>query len=59
MITELIKCFRKIYFAHVFREANKEADSLSKQALKKKPGIIAYYLCEEGREGPNMFLNLF
>jgi ribonuclease HI len=58
-ILEIIKHFRKISFTHVFREGNQEADSLSKQALKKDPGKIAYYLCEEGHEGPHMFLNLF
>jgi ribonuclease HI len=58
-IVDLIKLFRTISFAHVYREDNQEADSLSKQALQKHPRIIAYYLCEEGHEGPTMFLNLY
>jgi ribonuclease HI len=58
-LIELIKLFQKISFAHVYREENKEADNLSKQALLKVPGKIVYFQCEEDHEGPHMFLDLF
>jgi ribonuclease HI len=58
-ISDLIKLFGTISFAHVFREENQEAVSLSKQALQNQPGIIAYNLWEGGHEGPPLFLNLY
>jgi ribonuclease HI len=58
-IYELLKCFRTISFAHIYREENQEVDRLSKQALQKHPGSIAYNLWEGGHEGPTMFLKLF
>jgi len=58
-IVDLIKLFNNISFSHVYREDNQEVDSLSKQDLQKQPRIIAYYLCEEGHQGPTMFLNLY
>jgi ribonuclease HI len=36
-IIEIFKLFQKLTFTHVYREENKEADSLSKQALQKVP----------------------
>jgi ribonuclease HI len=59
MINELIKCFTNISFAHVYREENQEADNLSKQALTKHPGSIAYNQWEGGHEGPNLFLKMY
>jgi hypothetical protein len=51
--------FQKISFAHVYREENKVADSLSKQALLQAPGKIVYFMCEEEHEGPHQFLDLY
>jgi len=43
----------------VYREENKEADNLSKQAFLKVPEKIDYFQCEEDHEGPHMFLDIF
>ena len=58
-ITYLIKMFRDISFGHVYQEDNQEADQLSKKVLLRHLGYIAYYLCEEGHEGPTIFLSLY
>ena len=39
-IQNLKTLFRRISFAHIYREVNEEADSLSKQALAYQPGIM-------------------
>jgi hypothetical protein len=59
MIRELKKSFREISYSHIYRELNKEADSLSKKALLKIEGKIEYNLWVDGNEGPTLFLNLF
>jgi ribonuclease HI len=41
-----------------FREANKQADQLSKKALLSCRGRIAYNLWVEGHEGPSQFIYL-
>jgi hypothetical protein len=41
---DLIKKFQAISFHHIYREFNKEADQLSKQALLEYEGKITYYL---------------
>jgi hypothetical protein len=58
-IKELIKHFQEISFQHIFREYNKEADLLSKQALQEPEGRITYYKWENGTEGPKRHLILF
>jgi ribonuclease HI len=58
-IRELTTHFRSINFAHTFQEYNKEADRLSKKALKEQVGKIYYTQWEEGNEGPTLFLNIF
>jgi ribonuclease HI len=58
-IIKLKKSFREIYYTHVYRELNKEADSLSKKALTKTEGRIEYNLWVDGNEGPTLFFNLF
>jgi len=59
MIIELKKSFKEISYSHIYREHNKEADSLSKKALLKIEGKIEYNLWVNGSEGPTLFLNLF
>jgi hypothetical protein len=58
-ITVLINHFYKISFAHVYRNDNKVADSLSKKALTRDPGKLIYYQCAEEHEGPLQFLDLY
>jgi ribonuclease HI len=41
---QLQSSFIKLNFKHIYRESNKEADSLSKAALKKKVRIITFNL---------------
>jgi hypothetical protein len=41
-IRELISSFRGIYFQHIFKEANVEANNLSKQALSTSFGRLIY-----------------
>jgi ribonuclease HI len=57
-IIESLTLFRKITFAHIFREENKEADRLSKLALEKQ-GRIAFNRREDGNEGPTLYIQLF
>ena len=47
-IQNLKALFRRISFAHIYREVNEEADSLSKQALAYQPGLMEI---EETTEG--------
>jgi ribonuclease HI len=58
-IKQLQSSFIKLNFKHTYRENNKEVDSLSKAALKKKAGIITYNLWVDGHEGPTHVLKLF
>jgi ribonuclease HI len=58
-IRDLRKSFSLITFSHIYRESNKEADRLSKQALQKQEGKIAYNHWEDGNEGPTLYLSLF
>jgi ribonuclease HI len=56
---ELLKNFQEISFQHIFREFNKEADHLSKQAIHEPEGRITYFKWENGTEGPKRHLILF
>jgi ribonuclease HI len=58
-IKELIKPFQEISFEHIYREYNKEADLLSKQALWEPEGRITYYKWDNGTEGPRRHLSLY
>jgi len=51
--------FRDLSFDCIYKEDNMEADILSKNALLKMPGQIAYSHWEEGNEGPSLYLKLF
>jgi ribonuclease HI len=44
---DLVSSFRGIYFQHIFRESNEEADKLSKQALSTTKGRISTTLGTE------------
>jgi hypothetical protein len=56
---ELIKKNQTISFHHIFRDFNKEADQLSKQALHEPEGKISFYLWEPGGIGPMNYLAMF
>jgi hypothetical protein len=56
---DLINFFQEINFHHIFREFNKEADQLSKQAIYEPEGRISYFKWENGAAGPLTHLNLF
>jgi hypothetical protein len=51
--------FQEIIYKHIYREYNKEADCLSKQALLGPIGRLTYYIWENGKAGPLFHLNLF
>jgi ribonuclease HI len=55
----LTTIFQEINFHHIFREYNKEADRLSKQALLGPKGRLTYYTWENGKAGPLFHLKLF
>jgi hypothetical protein len=56
---ELLKNFKEISIYHIFREFNKEADHLSKQAIHEPEGRITYFKWENGTKGPKRHLILF
>jgi ribonuclease HI len=58
-IKELSTHFRAITFTHTYREFNKEADDLSKKALKEQIGKIYFTQWEEGYKGPTRCLKIF
>jgi ribonuclease HI len=58
-VRDLIKHFSVITFAHVYREENQEADTLSKKSLSERPGAIAYNQWNDGQEGPRIFIKMF
>jgi ribonuclease HI len=58
-IYDLIPLFRTLSFAHIFREENKVADNLSKNAIFLRQGQISYSHWEDGQEGLTYFLNLY
>jgi ribonuclease HI len=53
---DLIKKFQYISFHHLYREFNKEADKLSKEALLVPEGKITYYQWEPGGAGQTKHL---
>jgi ribonuclease HI len=58
-IKELISTFKNIHFQHIFREANGEADQLSKQALTAPKGKISYYTWDGKNAGPTFQVDVF
>ena len=47
-IQNLKAIFRRISFAHIYRELNEEAEFLSKQALSYQPGLMEIEEVAEG-----------
>jgi ribonuclease HI len=58
-IRHLQSFFNMLSFKHIYRDSNKEVDSLSKTALKMQPGTINYNIWVDGQEGPTLALKLF
>jgi ribonuclease HI len=56
---ELANKFKDISFQHIYREHNKEVDSLSKRALKELEGRLYVYHWDNGEESPHTYLNIF
>jgi ribonuclease HI len=56
---ELTPLFQGISFHHIYREFNKEADQLSKQAILEPKGRLTYFQWVRGVEGPHTHINLF
>jgi hypothetical protein len=56
---DLIPTFNGIYFHHIFREANGEADQLSKQALSATKGRITYFTWDGEIVGPTLHVDIF
>jgi len=46
-------------FQHIYKDHNKEADLLSKRALKELKGRLSVYHWEDGEEIPHTYLNIF
>jgi ribonuclease HI len=58
-IKDMIPTFKGIYFQHIFREANGEADQLSKQALTASKGRISYFTWDGKKVGPALQVDVF
>jgi ribonuclease HI len=56
---ELAITFQDISFQHIYREHNKEADILSKRALKEPEGRLSFFHWDNGTESPHTYLNIF
>jgi ribonuclease HI len=55
----LCKKFQALTFHHIFREFNKEADTLSKEALLSPAGRLTFYQWEPGGGGETKHLDIF
>jgi ribonuclease HI len=58
-IIELVQAFSRIIFSHIYRELNVEANYLSKSALSKQIGILAYQHWTDGLGSPPQCINIF
>jgi ribonuclease HI len=57
-VKDLMNYFSVITFAHVYREENQDANTLSKKALTERIGVIIYNQWMDGHEGPKIFINM-
>jgi hypothetical protein len=51
--------FQEINYHHIYRDFNKEADHISKQALLGPSGRLTFYTWGNGKAGPPVHLKLF
>jgi hypothetical protein len=56
---ELANTFQDIIFHHIYRTFNKEADILSKRALREPEGRLSFYPWSNGVDGPHTHLDIF
>jgi hypothetical protein len=56
---DLCKKFQRLSFHHIYREFNKEADKLSKEALRAPEGRITFYQWEPGGVQESKHLNIY
>jgi hypothetical protein len=56
---DLFKNFQVLSFHHIYRDFNKEADKLSKEALLAPEGKITYYQWEPGGAGQTKNLDIY
>jgi hypothetical protein len=56
---ELATTFQDIKFHHIYRDFDKEVDTLSKRALMEPEGRLSYFLWLNGTESPHSHLNIF
>jgi len=50
--------FWHLYVSHIYREDNREADALSKTALKIPPGLLYFTKWEDDNAGPTINIKL-
>jgi hypothetical protein len=56
---QLASSFQRIYYQHIYRESNEEADKLSKRALSATKGRLNYYSWDGGVESSHQFIKIF
>ena len=56
---ELSKTFADVNFHHIPRSLNREADALSKRALKEAVGRLSVFHRDRGIESPITSINVF
>jgi ribonuclease HI len=58
-IRDMIRCFDVVSFDHIFRNSNRDANLLSKQALGEPEGSIIYYPWSNGIAGHKSHISLY
>jgi hypothetical protein len=58
MTLEASRDIKSLSFSHIYREDNKDANTLSKKVLSMPLGHLRYSQWEDGNEGPPFLLNL-
>jgi len=56
---EMDTSFQDINFHHIYKVHNKEADILTKRALKEPEGRLSFFHWYNGIESPHTHLNIF
>jgi hypothetical protein len=58
-VRTLEKNFQNLILQHIYREANVEADSLSKKSILSPKGSLIYWTWDDEREGQLITLQIF
>jgi hypothetical protein len=56
---DLANGFSNVRFQHISRVYNREADALSKRALKEEAGVLAIFHSDSGIESPITTFSIF